>query len=463
MENFDLLLEETETLLAEKRFATLRQNLSAMNAADIAELYDEISEKYRPVIYRLLPKELAAEVFVEMDTDHRESLILLFSDKELREMVSELYVDDTADIIEEMPASVVERILRAADAETRKTLNDLLRYPRDSAGSVMTTEFVLLKETQTVQEAFETIRRVAIDKETIYTCYVTDRNRKLIGILSAKDLLISDPDRLVGTIMNRNVISVETLTDKEEVARMFEKYDFLAMPVVDTENRLVGIVTVDDAMDVLHEEVEEDFAVMAAVTPTEEPYLKTSVIKTFFTRIPWLVLLMISATFTGAIIAGFESALSVCVILTAFIPMLMGTGGNSASQASVMIIRGLSLGEIEFRDIGRVILKELGVAFLCGTVLGAVSFGKVLLIDYLLMGVITPAEQPLLVAAVVGITCAATVITAKLIGALLPILADKIGFDPAVMASPLITTIVDTISLLIYFVVASALLIPVLT
>ncbi len=462
MENFDLLLEETETLLAEKRFATLRQTLSAMNAADIAELYDEISEKHRPVLYRLLPKELAAEVFVEMDTDHRESLILLFSDKELREVLGELYVDDTADLVEEMPAGVVERILRAADPETRKALNDILRYPKDSAGTVMTTEFVLLKEAQTVHDAFDTIRRVAIDKETIYTCYVTDKNRKLIGILSAKDLLLADPEVSVGAIMNRNVISVETLTDKEEVARMFEKYGFLAMPVVDTENRLVGIVTVDDAMDVLHEEVEEDFAVMAAVTPTEEPYLKASIIKTFFTRIPWLVLLMISATFTGAIIAGFESALSVCVILTAFIPMLMGTGGNSASQASVMVIRGLSLGEIEFRDIGRVLLKECGVSVLCGVVLGAVSFGKVLLIDYLLMGVISPADHPVMVAAVVGITCAATVITAKIIGALLPILAQKVGFDPAVMASPLITTVVDTISLLIYFVVASSLLIPML-
>lgn len=463
MENKEMLLSEVTELYEKKKFSALRSCLATKNSADIAELFDGMDPAMRPVIYRLLPKELAAEVFVEMDPEHREALIGSFSDKELHDILAELYLDDTADLVEEMPAGVVQRILRNADPDTRQELNELLRYPKNSAGALMTTEYVRLKESMTVAEAFRHIREVAIDKETIYTCYVTDMNRKLIGLVTAKELLLADPDKKITDIMHREVISIPTLTDKEEVAHMFDKYNFLAMPVVDTENRLVGIVTVDDAMDVLHEEAEEDFQVMAAITPTEQPYVKTSVFKTYSARIPWLMLLMISATFTGTIIAGFESALSVCVALTAFIPMLMDTGGNSGSQASVTVIRGLSLGEIGYRDTGRVLFKELRVAILCGLTLGVVTFGKVLLVDYLLMGSIKPTDHPVVVAVVVSITLMLTVICAKLIGCLLPILAKRLGFDPAVMASPFITTVVDAVSLLIYFRIAQTMLIPLLS
>ncbi len=442
-------------LLEEKRFAEVKRALAPLPAADIGILWDEIDPKYSPLLYRILPKEKAAEVFVEMDASLKERLIACFSDRELKEVLEELYIDDAVDIIEEMPASVVARILRNTSADSRAEINALLRYPRESAGSLMTTEFVRLDKRMTVQAAFESIRHDAIDKETVYNCYVTNEKRVLEGIVSVKTLLISSPDAIIGEVMEKNVIYAETLTDKEEVARMFDHYDFLALPVVDTEKRLVGIITVDDAIDVLQEEAEEDFTKMAAITPSETPYLKTSPLSVFKTRFPWLLLLMLSATFTGLIISGFETALASCVVLTAFIPMLMGTGGNSGSQSSVTVIRGLSLGEISFRDTVRVLLKELCVSVLCAVALGIVAFGKILLVDRLLLA--NPAVTAA-VALTVALTLAVTVVCAKLIGAALPILAKRVGLDPAVMASPFITTIVDALSLLVYFAVASALL-----
>ncbi|MCQ2385185.1 MAG: magnesium transporter [Clostridia bacterium] len=443
--------EEVSAMMAEKKYSAVRELLLSHPAVDISECFDRLDENLHPLLFRLLPKETAAEVFVEMDADHQENLISGFSDRELGEVLDELYLDDTVDMVEEMPANVVARILKAASPEMRKGINELLKYPDDSAGSIMTTEFVALKGYMTVDEAFRAVRRVAIDKETVYTCYVTDENRRLIGIISAKTLLISSSEAILSDIMEQNVISVFTTTDRENVAQMFDRYDFLALPVVDTENRLVGIITVDDAIDVMHQEVEEDFAKMAAITPTEEPYIKTSPWNIFKNRIPWLLLLMISATFTGIIISSFEDALATCVVLTAFIPMLMDTGGNSGSQASVTVIRGLSLGEIEFPDVFRVLFKELRVSFLCGVTLSAVAFGKVLLIDRLLLN---NPDVTVLVALIVSLTLMVTVLCAKLIGCTLPILAKKLGFDPAVMASPFITTIVDAVSLLVYFSIA---------
>lgn len=457
-ENFSFLNDEDRPdaeavvkMMEEKQFSRLRELLSDFPAADLAELFLDIPDEKDPLLFRILPKEIAADVFVEMDTDAQERLLYSFSDHELGEVLSELYMDDTVDIIEEMPANVVARILRLASPEQRKQINELLKYPEASAGSVMTTEFVQLRKSMTVEEAFLAIRRVAIDKETVYTCYVTDERRRLEGVITVKTLLMAENDATLSEIMEENVVSVETHTDREEVALMFNKYGFLALPVVDAENRLVGIITVDDALDVLHEEAEEDFAVMAAVTPTEEPYLRTGVFRIFASRIPWLLILMLSATFTGMIISGFESALAACVALTAFIPMLMGTGGNSGSQSSTTVIRGISLGEIEFRDTPRVLFKELRVSILCGICLAVATFAKVMLVDAYLMG--NPQVTPT-VALVVSLTLLVTVVAAKLIGCLLPILAKKIHLDPAVMASPFITTLVDAVSLLVYFAVA---------
>lgn len=454
-ENENAFLSTVRELLSEKKFSLLRETLDAYPAVDIAALFGELDERSEPLLFRILPKEKAADVFVEMDSEVQERLISCFSDRELKEVLDELYLDDTVDIVEEMPASVAARILRNSSADSRKEINSLLRYPKNSAGSLMTTEFVRLRKSMTVKEAFDTIRADAIDKETIYTCYVTDEKRHLLGVIDAKTLLLSSPDAVIGDIMEENVVFAYTLTDKEEVAQMFDKYNFLALPVTDTENRLIGIITVDDAMDVLQEEAEEDFTKMAAITPSETPYLKTSALSIFLSRIPWLLILMISATFTGMIISGFEAALSSCVALTAFIPVIMGTGGNSGSQSSVTVIRGLSVGEIGFRDTWRVLFKETRVSILCALALGAVSFGKILLIDRLLLA---NDDVTLSVALVVSLTLAFTVICAKLIGAALPILAKKIHLDPAVMASPFITTIVDAVSLLVYFGVATSLL-----
>ena len=442
------MIQAVELLLEQKKYVTIRDVFSTMQAADIAALFDALDDSKLPLLFRLLPKELAAETFVEMDEEAQELLIQGFSDTELKEVVDELYVDDMVDIVEEMPANVVKRILRSADSETRKAINEILKYPDDSAGSIMTTEYVTLRPNMTVEDAIKRIRRTGLDKETIYTSYVISDNRKLVGLLSMRTLLLSDDDDVVKDIMETNVISVKTLDDQEEVANYFKKYDFLAIPVVDNEYRLVGIVTVDDAIDVMEDEVTEDMEMMAAITPTDKPYLKTGVFETWYKRIPWLLLLMISATFTGMIITGFEEALASQVILTAFIPMLMDTGGNSGSQASVTVIRGISLDEIQFKDIFRVVWKEARVALLCGATLALANFVKLMVFDRVSMEI----------AMVVCMTLVITVLCAKIIGCVLPMLAKKIGFDPAVMASPFITTAVDAISLMVYFNIASVVL-----
>lgn len=444
-------LELAHTLAQEKRFIELRNLMTEAEPADIALLFDELSHEDAPIVFRVLPKELAAEVFVEMDSDLQERFIGTFTDSELKNILVELYLDDIVDIVEEMPANVVSRIL--ANADDRHTINHLLSYPGDSAGSIMTVEYINLRPDMTVQETFAHIRRVGFDSETIYTCYVTV-SRKLIGVISVQTLLLADPNTIISDIMTTNVVSVPTLMDKEEVALLFSKYDFLALPVVDKEERLVGIITVDDALDVISEADEEDFTKMAAITPTDRPYLKTSTLQIWLTRIPWLLILMVSATFTGIIISSFESALAAQVVLTAFIPMLMGTGGNAGSQASVTVIRGISLGEIEFHDLLRVVWKEFRVAILCGATLAVATFMKLLLVDKAIMG----GDITIMVAMAVSVTQFLTVICAKIIGCLMPLLAEKLGFDPAVMASPFITTIVDALSLLVYFGIASLLL-----
>ncbi len=449
------LQEKIEDLIVRKRYAELRDLLLPLEAADIALLLEDLGEEAMPLIFRLLPKELAAEVFVELDSDEQELLIRGFSNTELKEVLDELYLDDTVDIVEEMPANVVKRILKHSDPEMRKSINEILKYPEDSAGSIMTTEFLDLKRDMTVEDAFKRIRRNGADMETINICYVIDVGRHLLGLVSIRTLLLSEEDAVIQDIMETNVVSVSTLDDQEDVARSLSKYDFLALPVVDTENRLVGIVTVDDAMDVLQEEVTEDIEKMAAIVPTDKPYLKTGVFETFRARIPWLLLLMISATFTGQIIASFENALAAFTVLTAYIPMLMDTGGNSGSQASVTVIRGISLNEIEFSDLFHVIWKEMRVGVVTGTALAGANFVKLMLIDRLLFH--NPAVT-IWVAAVICLTLICTVFCAKLVGSTLPLLAKKVGFDPAVMASPFITTIVDAISLLIYFHFASAIL-----
>lgn len=447
--------ERIITLMEQKRYSDIKQLLEEMNAADIAALMEDLPAETIPMLFRLLPKELAAETFVEMESDAQEMLIQGFSDTELKEVVDELYVDDAVDIIEEMPANVVKRILQSTDSKTRHQINEILKYPKDSAGSIMTTEYVDLKKSMTVADAIKRIRRTGVDKETIYTCYVTDSGRKLLGLVSAKTLLLADEDDVLEDIMETHVIYVSTLDDQEEVAGQLVKYDFMAIPVVDQEQRLVGIVTFDDAMDIMQEETTEDIEKMAAITPSDKPYLRTSALQIFGKRIPWLLVLMVSATFTGMIISSFETSLAKFAVLTAFIPMLMDTGGNSGSQASVTVIRGLSLHEIEMGDIVRILWKEMRVGVLCGVTLAVVNFFKIMLVDRLLIGntSITP-----MVAAVVCLTLVCTVFLAKLVGCSLPILAKRIGFDPAVMASPFITTIVDALSLFIYLQVATVLL-----
>ena len=442
------ILDKILELLENKDFPQLGNLLKDMNPADVAELFEDLPREKMALVFRLLPKELAADAFAYMNPDEQTVLVEAFSDKELHDVVNELYVDDAADMIEEMPASLVKRILRHTDAETRVLINQILNYPKDSAGSIMTMEYVDLKRGMTVEEAFDRIRAIGVEKETVYTCYVTDSRRKLKGIVTVKDLLLAPKNELIRNIMETNIIYVSTHTDKEEVASLFGKYDFLAVPVVDNEERLVGIVTVDDAIDVIQDEATEDIEMMAAITPTDKPYMKTGVFATWKKRIPWLLLLMISATFTGSIITSFEDALSASIVLTGFIPMLMDTGGNAGSQASVSIIRGLSLGEIEYKDIGRILWKEARVAFLCGVSLAVANFVKLLLVD----------RVTIPVAIVVCSTLVVTVLAAKLVGCSLPVLAKRIGFDPAVMASPFITTIVDALSLLIYFRIACAVL-----
>ncbi len=449
------LKEQIFELIENRRFVQLKQILSEMQPADIAEIFDEAKDKDIPVLFRILPKELAADVFVEFDTDRQELLVNAFSDNELKEVLDELFMDDAADIVEEMPATVAKRILRNTDANTRRMINQLLAYPEDSAGSIMTTEYIDLKRTMTVDEAFDRIRKIGINTETIYTCYVIGSRRKLFGTISLRDLLLSGKDEIIGDLMDENVVCANTLDDKEEVAAMFDRYDMLALPVVDKEGRLVGIVTVDDAIDVIQEEASEDIEKMAAILPSEKAYLKTGVFETFKARIPWLLLLMISATFTGAIISSFETKLAECIALVAFIPMLMGTGGNAGSQTSVSVIRALSLGDIEFKDILRVIWKEIRVATIVGIVLAVINFVKLYFIDYLWLK--TFDNNVINAMITICLTLVLVIIVAKLLGAVLPIVAKKFGLDPAVMASPLVTTILDAVSLLIYFSIAAVL------
>ena len=454
-ERFLLVEKAVSELLSQKKYTTLRDILTTMNPADVAPLFADLDPSQLPLLFRLLPKEQAAETFVEMEVDAQELLIRSFSDNELKEIVDELYVDDAADLVEEMPANVVKRILKQATPEMRASINQILRYPENSAGSIMTTEYVSLRPDMTVDESILRIRRQGVDKETIYTCYVT-QGRKILGIVTVKDLLLCDNDETqIQDIMSTNVISVTTLTDKEEVAKMLSHYDFLALPVVDAEDRMVGIVTFDDAMDVLEEETTEDIALMGGVLPSETTYLKSSVFSLFKNRIPWLMLLMVSATFTGMIITAFEGALAAQAALTAFIPMLMGTGGNSGSQSSVTVIRALSLDELHLNDLARVIWKEIRTAVLCGVVLAGVCFLKIWLIDGLLLG---NADITVAVNAVVCLALLVTVLTAKLIGAALPLLAKAVHLDPAVMAGPFITSLVDALSLLVYFLFAKLLL-----
>lgn len=443
------LLANISQLIESRSFKTLRDILSDMNPPDLGELIGKLSPHQIPLVFRILPKDLAGDVFSYMETETQELLIKSFSDVELKEIINDLWLDDTVDIIEEMPANVVARILRAAPASVRCQINELLKYPEDSAGSVMTVEYVSLAENLTVEECFQKIRREGINKETVYTCYVTDR-RKLVGTVSVKDLLLADSDELVSEIMETNVLSVDAYEDKELVAQMFSKYDILALPVVDKDQRIVGIVTVDDAMDVMEDEATEDIERMAAITSSDKPYLKTGVFSIWKTRIPWLLLLMFTATFTGIIINSFEAALSAVPILMSFVPMLMGTGGNAGGQSSATVIRGIAVGEIELSDVLKVLWKELRVALLCGVTLAVASFVKIYFIDNLLLNM----EVSYLQILVISLTLMVTVFVAKLVGCVLPIFAKAVKLDPAVMASPFITTIVDVLSLIVYFVIA---------
>ena len=445
------LTQTIKKLLEEKKFATLRDILITMMPYDIAAVFEELQDEKMPILFRLLPKELAAETFVEMDEDTQEFLIHGFSDSELKEVVDELFLDDAVDLIEEMPANVVKRILRTADKDMRKQINELLKYPEDSAGSIMTTEFISLRPDMTAEMAIKRIRRTGVDKETIYTCYVNDENNKLIGITTVKDLLLANDDDEVRDMMEENVIAVHTLDDQEQVAQMFSNYDFLALPVVDNEQRIVGIVTIDDAIDVIQEEATEDIEKMAAVLPSDRPYMKTGVFGIYGKRVPWLLVLMLSATFTSTIISSFDDVLSKIIILSSFIPMITGSGGNAGSQASVSVIRALSLGEIEFKSMFRVLWKELRVALLCGLTLAAANFIKLLVFD---LRDYHGEGSPVQIALVVSLTILGTIVMAKIVGSSLPLLAKKIGSDPAVMANPLISTVCDSLSLLIYFAVA---------
>lgn len=446
------LTETIRVLLEEKKYSTLRDILTTMKPFDIAAVFEELQDEKLPILFRILPKELAAETFVEMDDETQQFLIHGFSDSELKEVVDELFVDDAVDLIEEMPANVVKRILRQADKEMRRQINELLKYPEDSAGSIMTTEFISLRPDMTAEMAIKRIRRTGVDKETIYTCYVNDDNNRLIGITTVKDLLLAEDDDLVRDMMEENVISVHTLADQEEVAQLFSNYDFLALPVVDNEMRIVGIVTIDDAIDVIQEETTEDIEKMAAVLPSDKPYMRTSVWGIYKKRVPWLLILMLSATFTSTIISSFDGMLASVIILSSFIPMITGSGGNAGSQASVSVIRALSLGEIEFKSMFTVLWKELRVAALCGVTLAVANFIKLMLFD------LRGHDNAFIIALVVSLTLVGTIIMAKIVGSSLPLLSSKIGLDPAVMANPLISTVCDSLSLLIYFGVASMLL-----
>lgn len=441
-------LEGIRELLEAKQYTRLRQRMADMNIADIAVVMEKLEEEELLKVFRILPKSMAADVFSYLEVDSQQFIITSLSDREAANIINNLMADDATDLLEEMPANIVKKLLANASAETRRDINHLLRYPEDSAGSIMTVEYVDLKENMTVEEAIQRIRQRGVDSETINICYVLDSQRTLVGTVALRYLLISAPDAVIGDIMHENVVYLNTLMDQEEVARQFQKYDFTSMPVADNEGRLVGIITVDDVVDIMQEEATEDIEKMAAIVPSDKPYMKTGVLETWKKRIPWLLLLMISATFTGSIITSFEEALGVFPILTAFIPMLMDTGGNAGGQASVTIIRGLSLNEIHYFDVPKILFKELRVALLCGATLTGAYFAKLMVWDRVALDV----------ALVVCLTLLATITIAKMIGCTLPVMAKRLGFDPAVMASPFITTIVDALSLLIYFGIATRIL-----
>ena len=447
-------LETLSTLFENKNYTEFMRAIDDTEPIDIAEFLSSLPEQRQLSVFRMFKKDIAAEIFAELESDVQERIISSVTDTELSAMLEELYVDDTVDMLEELPANMVKRILQVAKPDTRAIINKFLSYPENSAGSIMTAEFIDLRKSMTVGEAIAHIRKTGIDKETVYVAYVTGSARVLEGTIHLEELLFADDTTLIGDVMDTDFVFAGTHDDKETVASLISKYDLLALPVVDREQRLVGIVTVDDAIDVIEDAATEDIEMMGAITPTDKPYLKTGVFETFKTRIPWLLLLMVSATFTGQIITSFEDALSAFPILIAFIPMLMGTGGNSGGQSSVTVIRGLALDEIKMGDILRVVWKELRIALLCGVVLAVCNFVKIILVDNLIFrNGVDPMSS-----LVVSLTLLVTVLVAKIIGASLPILAKRVGFDPAVMASPFITTIVDAVSLIIYFAFAKLIL-----
>ena len=437
-------LEEVKELLESKRFNELKNKLSEMKCADISAILDELDKESVIKVFRILSKEKAGMTFSYMESDMREKLIQDLTDAELKNVMDELFMDDTVDLIEEMPSNIVPKILKAVSKEDRKTINELLKYPEDSAGSIMTTEFIDLKESMTVEQALQRIRKIGLDSETIYTCYVLNENRILQGIINIKDILLSKKQTIIKDLMETNIISVSTEEDKEEVAKKFDKYDFYALPVVDTENRLVGIITIDDAINVMQDEVAEDFEKMAAIQPNEDGYFETSVFKHAKNRIIWLLVLMLSAAFTGNIITQYEEAFAAVPLLVAFIPMIMGTGGNCGSQSSTLIIRGLATDELELKDVFKILWKEVRVAVVVGVILTLVN-GLRIFVQY----------KSLQLAATVGLSITVTVIMSKTIGCLLPLIAKKLKLDPAIMAAPLITTIVDILSILLYFQIAT--------
>ena len=459
LDELDELVKKVIELIEDKKYVLVKKEFADMNEADIAEVLEELQEELPTQefirVFRLLPKDIAADVFAHLPVEIEQYIINSLTDKETTNIIENMFADDAADLMEEMPASVVRRILALASDETRNDINHLLKYPEDSAGSIMTVEFADLKENITVKQALERIRKIGIDKETINTCYVLDLQRHLLGTVTLRTLLLGNPDAIVSDIMDENVITVSTLDDQETVARQFQKYDFMAMPVVDSENRLVGIITVDDILEIIEEEATEDMEKMAAILPSDKSYFRTGIFETFKSRIPWLLILMISATITGTIIDSFEAKLAGITGLVAFIPMLMDTGGNSGGQASVTIIRAISLNEVEFKDIFRVIWKEIRVAVLCGLTLAVVNFIRVLIMNALGTGI---THEAIMVNITVCITLCITVMCAKLVGCMLPILANQLGFDPAVMASPFITTIVDAISLVLFLKIATFML-----
>lgn len=447
--------DELMELLDSRRMKELQTRLEDMNEFDVAEFLSEIGDNRMPMVFRLLSKETAADVFANFDAPEQEQIINSITDSELSAIIEELYVDDAVDMMEELPANVVKRVMRTATPETRRLINQYLNYPENSAGSIMTAEFIDLKKYMNVREAIARIRRIGEDKETIYICFVTSADRKLEGVVSVKDLLLNDDETVIEDIMDTNVIFCMTHDDQEEVSEKISDYDLMAIPVVDKEGRLVGIVTVDDIIDVLEQETTEDFEIMAAMTPSDKPYSRTGAIDMWKNRVPWLLFLMLSATFTTMILNSFEDALAVQAVLIGFIPIIMGTGGNSGAQSSTAIIRSLSLGDTEPKDALKVIWKEWRVALLCGLTLAAVNFAKMLLVDNLLLG---NTDVDYTIALIVSLAIVFTVMFAKVVGSFLPMLAEKIGLDPAVVATPLITTISDAVSLLIYLEIAKVFL-----